>query len=82
MTFSLYETKLTANYTYLNGSINDVTWEAMPSSRNGLNVIGLAFFSTLFGYVFSKMGDQGRILLDVFESLNEASIIIIKKVMW
>ena len=82
MTFSLYETKLTPNYTYLNNSIKEVNWEAMPSSRNGLNVIGLAFFSTLFGYVFSKMGDQGKILLDLFEALNEASIVIIKKVMW
>jgi Na+/H+-dicarboxylate symporter len=59
-----------------------LNWEVVPSSRNGLNVIGLALISTTFGYVLSKMGDQGKILLDIFETLNEASIIIIKKVMW
>ena len=61
---------------------NNINWEIVPSSRNGLNVIGLALIATIFGYVFSKMGEQGKILLDIFETINEACILIIKKVMW
>lgn len=48
-------------------------WYAIPSERNGVNVLGLVMFCLTFGYVISQMGNNGKILLDFFESLNEAS---------
>ena len=56
-------------------------WQVLPSERTGLNVLGLVMFCLTFGYVISSMGESGRILVNFFEAVNEASIRMISIVM-
>jgi Na+/H+-dicarboxylate symporter len=57
-------------------------WKATPRTRNGINVLGLVMFCFVFGTVIGKMGgEQGALLIKLFESLNEASIKMINLVM-
>jgi Na+/H+-dicarboxylate symporter len=43
--------------------------------------LGLVLFCLIFGAVLGKMGEQGKILVQVFEALNDASIMMINLVM-
>lgn len=56
-------------------------WQALPSERYGINVLGLVMFCLVFGYTISAMNEQGKILLRFFEAVNEASIRMINIVM-
>ena len=47
----------------------------------GINVLGLITFCLVFGAVLGQMGEQGRLLIQVFECLNNASIMMINLVM-
>jgi Na+/H+-dicarboxylate symporter len=56
-------------------------WYAVPSERNGINVLGLVMFCFVFGYVISKMNANGKVLLSFFEAINDASVKMIGIVM-
>lgn len=49
---------------------------------DGANVLGLLVFCVVFGLVVGKMGEKGRILLDFFDALNEATMRLIQIIMW
>uniref|UniRef100_G1N120 Amino acid transporter n=1 Tax=Meleagris gallopavo TaxID=9103 RepID=G1N120_MELGA len=49
---------------------------------DGINVIGLIVFCLVFGMVIGKMGDKGRVLVDFFNALNEATMRIVQIIMW
>ena len=51
--------------------------------RNGLNVLGLVVFCIVFGIVVGQMNNENsRVLLHFFEAVNDASIRIIRLIIW
>ncbi|CAL8241715.1 unnamed protein product [Merluccius merluccius] len=51
------------------------------SYSEGINVLGLIVFCAVFGLVIGKMGERGRILLDFFDALNEATMRLVQIIM-
>lgn len=49
---------------------------------DGINVLGIIVFCVTFGLVIGKMGEKGRILLEFFDSLNEATMKLVQIIMW
>ncbi|XP_072928639.1 excitatory amino acid transporter 3 isoform X3 [Hemitrygon akajei] len=49
---------------------------------DGINVLGLIVFCLVFGIVIGQMGEKGKILLDFFDALNEATMKIVQIIMW
>lgn len=87
----------TANATMGNSSLGIVTnlsnetvvqekvvdyYMATQNSRRGLDVLGLVVFCITFGAVLASMGERAKIMIEFFEILNEASIKIIRLMMW
>lgn len=54
----------------------------MGTYSDGINVLGLIVFCVAFGLVIGKMGEKGRILLDFFDALNEATMKLVQIIMW
>ncbi|XP_066843202.1 excitatory amino acid transporter 1-like [Anser cygnoides] len=54
----------------------------VPGSVNGVNALGLVVFSISFGLVIGSMKEQGQVLKDFFDSLNEAIMRLVALVMW
>ncbi|XP_017326591.1 excitatory amino acid transporter 3 [Ictalurus punctatus] len=48
---------------------------------DGINVLGLIVFCVAFGLVIGKMGERGRILLEIFDALNEATMRLVHIIM-
>uniref|UniRef100_A0A8C4F922 Amino acid transporter n=1 Tax=Dicentrarchus labrax TaxID=13489 RepID=A0A8C4F922_DICLA len=44
----------------------------VPGQVNGVNALGLVVFSMCFGLIIGNMKEQGQLLRDFFDSLNEA----------
>uniref|UniRef100_A0AAQ6AH63 Amino acid transporter n=1 Tax=Amphiprion ocellaris TaxID=80972 RepID=A0AAQ6AH63_AMPOC len=51
------------------------------SYSDGINVLGLIVFCVAFGLVIGKMGEKGRILLEFFDALNEATMKLVQIIM-
>uniref|UniRef100_A0A3B4ZP97 Amino acid transporter n=1 Tax=Stegastes partitus TaxID=144197 RepID=A0A3B4ZP97_9TELE len=49
---------------------------------DGINVLGLIVFCVAFGLVIGKMGEKGRILLEFFDALNEATMKLVQIIMY
>lgn len=49
---------------------------------DGTNVLGLIIFCLVFGLVIGQMGERGRILVEFFDALNEATMKIVQIIMW
>uniref|UniRef100_A0A8B9EJI6 Amino acid transporter n=1 Tax=Anser cygnoides TaxID=8845 RepID=A0A8B9EJI6_ANSCY len=54
----------------------------VPGSVNGVNALGLVVFSISFGLVIGSMKEQGQVLKDFFDSLNEAIMRLVALVMY
>lgn len=48
----------------------------------GINILGIIVFCVVFGIVIGKMGEKGRILLEFFDALNEATMKLVQIIMW
>ncbi|CAN9509752.1 unnamed protein product [Ophioblennius macclurei] len=48
---------------------------------DGINVLGIIVFCVAFGLVIGKMGEKGRILLEFFDALNEATMKLVQIIM-
>ncbi|XP_018615252.1 excitatory amino acid transporter 3 [Scleropages formosus] len=48
---------------------------------DGVNVLGLIVFCLVFGLVIGQMGERGRILIEFFDALNEATMKIVHIIM-
>ncbi|XP_015518532.2 excitatory amino acid transporter 3 [Neodiprion lecontei] len=60
---------------------NDTTvpiseWVVESEYTDGTNVLGLVSFSLILGLALGKMGSKGKPVLDFFQTLSEASMII------
>ena len=49
---------------------------------NGVNALGLVVFSMCFGLIIGSMKEQGQILRDFFDSLNDAIMRLVAIIMW
>ncbi|XP_054613772.1 excitatory amino acid transporter 1-like [Dunckerocampus dactyliophorus] len=58
--------------------------EVIPVSGqvNGLNALGLVVFSMCFGLIIGNMKEQGQLLRDFFDSLNDAIMRLVAIIMW
>lgn len=63
--------------------VQNITKEYMlvGSYSDGINVLGLIVFCVTFGLVIGKMGEKGRILLEFFDALNEATMKLVQIIM-
>uniref|UniRef100_A0A3B3D205 Amino acid transporter n=1 Tax=Oryzias melastigma TaxID=30732 RepID=A0A3B3D205_ORYME len=63
--------------------ISNITKEynIIGAYSDGINVLGLIVFCVAFGLVIGKMGEKGRILLEFFDALNEATMKLVQIIM-
>ncbi|XP_067106038.1 excitatory amino acid transporter 1-like [Osmerus mordax] len=54
----------------------------VPGSVSGVNALGLVVFSMGFGLIIGSMKEQGQVLRDFFDSLNEAIMKLVAMIMW
>ncbi|XP_004636209.1 neutral amino acid transporter A [Octodon degus] len=81
-TFHTYAT----NYrvvTY-NTSFGNVTKEKIPygTETEGMNILGLVLFALMLGVALKKLGSEGEELIRFFNSLNEATMVLVSWIMW
>lgn len=58
--------------------------EVIPiaGQTNAVNALGLVVFSMCFGLIIGNMKEQGQLLRDFFDSLNEAIMQLVAIIMW
>ncbi|XP_046678205.1 LOW QUALITY PROTEIN: excitatory amino acid transporter 3-like [Homalodisca vitripennis] len=61
---------------------NLYTWTISNEFTEGSNVLGLVVFAVVLGIAIGRMGEMGKPLLKVFESLGEAMMVITNWVIW
>uniref|UniRef100_H3DQF1 Amino acid transporter n=1 Tax=Tetraodon nigroviridis TaxID=99883 RepID=H3DQF1_TETNG len=54
----------------------------LPGQVSGVNALGLVVFSMCFGLIIGNMKEQGQLLRDFFDSLNEAIMQLVAIIMW
>lgn len=54
----------------------------LPGQVNGVNALGLVVFSMSLGLIIGGMKEQGQLLRDFFDSLNEAIMQLVAIIMW
>ncbi|KAG7524785.1 excitatory amino acid transporter 1-like [Solea senegalensis] len=85
--FKMYKTVYSENQTsgVINATEKDDTI-SMPTpkegSADGMNIMGVVFFSIAFGITLSLMGDEGKPLKDFFNCLNKAIINLVNAIIW
>lgn len=50
--------------------------------RDGMNVLGIVVFSIFFGIIVGRMGEKGRVMIQLFDALCEATMTLVKLVIW
>ncbi|XP_031777543.1 excitatory amino acid transporter 1 isoform X2 [Nasonia vitripennis] len=84
---NLVEACIAQHQTKIIQGVNDTTdnkheWEIKFGTEPGTNILGLVVFSTVLGITLGKMGDNGKPLLNFFETLSTAMMIITNWVVW
>ncbi|KAG5261409.1 hypothetical protein AALO_G00304190 [Alosa alosa] len=62
-------------------NLTQVNYKVERGYTDGINVLGLIVFCVAFGLVIGKMGERGRILLEFFDALNEATMRLVHIIM-
>ncbi|XP_046818999.1 excitatory amino acid transporter 1-like [Vespa crabro] len=57
-------------------------WDFTEKDIPGMNILGLVVFSTVLGITLGKMSQEGKPLLNFFESLSSAMMLITNWVIW
>lgn len=57
-------------------------WDFTEKDIPGMNILGLVVFSTVLGITLGKMNQEGKPLLNFFESLSGAMMVITNWVIW
>ncbi|XP_074255162.1 neutral amino acid transporter A isoform X2 [Saimiri boliviensis] len=70
-----------ANYSTSSGN---VTHEKIPMGTEieGMNILGLVLFALVLGVALKKLGSEGEDLIRFFNSLNEATMVLVSWIMW
>ena len=74
-------------------NITTISQEEYPSSdtipvgvgtnpTGGMNILGLAVFSIVFGIILGRMGPKAKPLTSFFSALNDAVMILVTLIMW
>uniref|UniRef100_A0A8C9VDE9 Amino acid transporter n=1 Tax=Scleropages formosus TaxID=113540 RepID=A0A8C9VDE9_SCLFO len=56
-------------------------YTVVGSYSDGVNILGLIVFCLVFGLIIGQMGEKGRILVEFFDALNEATMKIVQIIM-
>ncbi|KAK6179699.1 hypothetical protein SNE40_012004 [Patella caerulea] len=88
--FSKKETEITyenINMTKYNGTHNvtelyEKEVSAKIKTQSGMNVLGLVVFSIFFGCTINHLGERAKILLQMFEALNDVVMVLVRLVIW
>ncbi|XP_011869869.1 PREDICTED: excitatory amino acid transporter 1 isoform X2 [Vollenhovia emeryi] len=64
------------------GNIPVDEWEMGEKEVSGSNILGLVVFATVLGITLAKMGQQAKPLLNFFDSLSGAMMVITRWVIW
>ncbi|XP_061566023.1 excitatory amino acid transporter 3 isoform X2 [Cololabis saira] len=69
--------------TTIMAAVENITkdYRIVGTYSDGINVLGLIVFCVAFGLVIGKMGEKGRILLEFFDALNEATMKLVQIIM-
>ncbi|KAL2078928.1 hypothetical protein ACEWY4_024672 [Coilia grayii] len=62
-------------------NLTQVDYKVVGGYSDGMNVLGVIVFCVAFGLVIGKMGERGRILLEFFDALNEATMKLVQIIM-
>ncbi|XP_067667908.1 excitatory amino acid transporter-like [Haliotis asinina] len=57
-------------------------WQRSVNYLDGMNVIGILMFFAVFGVMLNNMGESGRVMVDLFNILNQITMNMTKLVMW
>ncbi|KAM9633065.1 neutral amino acid transporter B(0) isoform 2-T5 [Trichechus inunguis] len=48
----------------------------------GMNILGLVVFAIVFGVALRKLGPDGELLINFFNSFNDATMVLVSWIMW
>ncbi|XP_069127166.1 excitatory amino acid transporter 3-like [Argopecten irradians] len=68
-----------ANITDVNAT---AVYDPVVEMKPGMNVLGLVVFSIFLGIIIGRLGKKGQPLVALFESLCEATMVLVKLVIW
>uniref|UniRef100_A0AAR2L4U9 Amino acid transporter n=1 Tax=Pygocentrus nattereri TaxID=42514 RepID=A0AAR2L4U9_PYGNA len=71
-----------ACFQQVNMTVSMKDYKLVASYSDSINVLGIIVFSILFGLSIAKTGKQGRLLLELFKALNEATMKIVQIMMF
>ncbi|KAG5845647.1 excitatory amino acid transporter 3 [Anguilla rostrata] len=74
-------TTVTAVMTTIPQENKTLDYKVVGLYSDGTNVLGLIVFCLVFGLVIGKMGEKGRVLVEFFDALNEATMKIVQIIM-
>ncbi|KAK3863402.1 hypothetical protein Pcinc_030826 [Petrolisthes cinctipes] len=57
-------------------------WDITSEYARAMNIMGLVSFATILGLALSTLGPRGKPLLDFFQSLSDASMVITSWLIW
>ncbi|XP_045159084.2 excitatory amino acid transporter 3-like isoform X2 [Mercenaria mercenaria] len=57
-------------------------YEPVLVKQDGLNVLGMVVFSVFLGVILGRMGPRGKPLIDLFDCICEATMQLVKLVIW
>ncbi|XP_051693900.2 neutral amino acid transporter A [Oryctolagus cuniculus] len=72
------------NVVTYNTSSGNITYEKIPvgTEIEGMNILGLVLFALVLGVALKKLGSEGEELIRFFNSLNEATMVLVSWIMW
>lgn len=51
-------------------------------TRDGMNVLGIVTFSIVFAIFLSRLGEQGRKVVEAIAAVNEVIMLLVRFIMW
>ncbi|XP_041912788.1 excitatory amino acid transporter 4 isoform X2 [Alosa sapidissima] len=77
-------TDLQANVSIVLQTIQETVEESVPmgGTSNGVNALGMVVFSMCFGLVIGNMKQQGQVLREFFDCLNDAIMRLVAIIIW
>ena len=51
-------------------------------TRDGMNILGIVVFSIVFAIFLSRLGEQGRKVVEAIAAVNEVIMSLVRLIMW
>lgn len=69
--------------TYVKETVNGTEVKVRVGSEvEGMNILGLVVFAIVFGVCLRKLGPEGELLIRFFNSVNDATMVLVSWIMW